>query len=152
MRVPPGQLSLDLDTSPSAAPAAAPAPTQPPNSEQEAIRGLSPAVAGPSRLRACAVGAARIGVEGLLTVAEVAALTGLSPNAVYRAIWSGELRASKLRGRIRVPAYAVDAWVDNGRVEPRRLHRASAAPSPRARPVSHGRGLRELLEVATVPG
>ena len=48
----------------------------------------------------------------LLTVAEVGRATGLSANAVYRAIWNGELRASKLRGRLRIQIADVDAWVD----------------------------------------
>lgn len=38
----------------------------------------------------------------LLTVGEVAETTGLSPDAVYRAVADGELRASKLRGRLRI--------------------------------------------------
>ena len=47
----------------------------------------------------------------LLTVSEVAEATGLSSNAVYRAIAVGELRASKLRGRLRVQLADLDAWI-----------------------------------------
>lgn len=49
----------------------------------------------------------------LLNVAEVADATGLSRNAVYRAISAGELRASKLRGRLRVQLADLDAWIDS---------------------------------------
>ena len=90
----------------------------------------------------------------LLTVAEVARETGLSMNAVYRAISNGELRASKLRGRLRVQSSDVDAWVDGARVPARATGRddRGSARTPRAqsRP---GRGLRELLHAAgAVPG
>jgi excisionase family DNA binding protein len=90
------------------------------------------------------------GARLLLTVAEVADVTGLSTNAVYRAIASGELRASKLRGRLRVQRSAVDAWVDAARV-PAHLtarDRRGSATIPRAR-TQAGRGLRELLQTAT---
>jgi excisionase family DNA binding protein len=83
MRVVPGQLSLDLESALTPRPAPEPA-------AQPAPRGR---VARPVTLPAVA------GTEQLLTVAEVAQLTGLSLNAVYRAIWSGELQGSKLRGR-----------------------------------------------------
>ena len=49
----------------------------------------------------------------LLTVSGVAEATGLSANAVYRAIAAGELRASKLRGRLRVQLADLDAWIDS---------------------------------------
>ncbi len=72
----------------------------------------------------------------LLTVSEVAEATGLSPNAIYRAIDAGELRASKLRGRLRVRLADVDGWIDSNVV---RVRTRVATPSiPR-------RGLRELL-------
>jgi excisionase family DNA binding protein len=82
----------------------------------------------------------------LLSVAEVADATGLSANAVYRAIWAGELRATKLRGRLRVPVRELDAWVDSNLVCARGAH---DEPPPPARPSGRngpGRGLRELLE------
>lgn len=82
----------------------------------------------------------------LLAVSEVAEATGLSPNAVYRAIWDGELRASKLRGRLRVQRADLDAWIDSNLVSTRGAHEAPPAP---ARPPARngpGRGLRELLE------
>jgi len=82
----------------------------------------------------------------LLTVSEVAEATGLPPNAVYRAIWDGELRASKLRGRVRVQLADLDAWIDSNLVTTRGAHEESPAP---ARPPGRngpGRGLLELLE------
>jgi excisionase family DNA binding protein len=88
----------------------------------------------------------------LLTVAEVGRATGLSVNAVYRAIWNGELRASKLRGRLRIQDVDVDSWVDAGRldIEPGRRRRRPRprTPAARSRP---GRGLRELLQAAQGP-
>ena len=82
----------------------------------------------------------------LLTVTEVAEATGLSPNAVYRAIWDGELRASKLRGRLRVQLADLDTWIDSNLVTTRGAHEESPAPArPRGRN-GPGRGLRELLE------
>ena len=91
----------------------------------------------------------------LLTVAEVARGTGLSANAIYRAIWSGELQASKLRGRIRVHAQAVGAWVDQARVAttnpPQRIRATYAAPRASRAVAGAGRGLRELLQAAGPP-
>ena len=78
----------------------------------------------------------------LLTVSEVADATGLSSNAVYRAIAAGELRASKLRRRLRVRRADLDAWFDSNVVCARGVQQPPAAlASGRA-----GRGLRELLE------
>jgi len=80
----------------------------------------------------------------LLTVSEVAEATGLSSNAVYRAIAAGELRASKLRRRLRVQRADLEAWIDSnvvcahGAEEPPAVHRLV--------PGHAGRGLRELLE------
>jgi excisionase family DNA binding protein len=81
----------------------------------------------------------------LLTVSEVAEATGLSSNAVYRAIAAGELRASKLRRRLRVQAADLEAWIDVNVV----CARGSDDPPPprRFRQGSPGRGLRELLEI-----
>jgi excisionase family DNA binding protein len=89
------------------------------------------------------------GSRQLLTVAEVGQVAGLSTNAVYRAIASGELRASKLRGRLRVLRSDVDAWIDAARVPASRLEppRRGPAPKPRAH-TRQGRGLRELLQPA----
>ena len=80
----------------------------------------------------------------LLTVTKVAEATGLSSNAVYRAIAAGELRASKLRGRLRVQLVDLDAWIDSNVVCARGADDWTAVPSELLR--ADGRGLRELLE------
>ena len=82
----------------------------------------------------------------LLTVAEVGRLTGLSPNAVYRAIWDGELRASKLRGRLRVDLADVEAWIDANLVPAPGNYRQAPVPARRSGRSGPGRGLRELLK------
>lgn len=50
------------------------------------------------------------------SVHEVAEQFGLSTKAVRRAIARGELRAAKIANRIRVPAEALDAWVEGAEV------------------------------------
>ncbi|HWB23734.1 MAG TPA: helix-turn-helix domain-containing protein [Gaiellaceae bacterium] len=84
----------------------------------------------------------------LLTVAEVAEATGFSTNAVYRAIWSGELRASKLRGRLRVQAADIDVWIDSNVVvaSPRSTHHKPRGVVRPPRRSGSARGLRELLK------
>jgi excisionase family DNA binding protein len=46
------------------------------------------------------------------SVAEVARMFGMSPMTVYRAIAAGEFPAVRIRGRLIVPAKAVDAMAD----------------------------------------
>ncbi|PSL08186.1 excisionase family DNA binding protein [Haloactinopolyspora alba] len=46
------------------------------------------------------------------SVAEVARMFGMSTMTVYRAIADGEFPAVKIRGRLIVPAKALDAMVD----------------------------------------
>ena len=77
-------------------------------------------------------------------MSEVAEATGLSSNAVYRAIAAGELRASKLRRRLRVQRADLEAWIDANVV----CARGAAEPPAAGRltPGRAGRGLRELLE------
>ena len=80
----------------------------------------------------------------LFSVSEVAELTGLSESVLYRAIAAGELRASKLRGRLRVRFADLEAWIESNLVfpdPPRRTRRTHPRPQQPAR----GRGLRELL-------
>jgi excisionase family DNA binding protein len=82
----------------------------------------------------------------LLTVSDVAEATGLSSNAVYRAIAAGELRASKLRGRLRVQLADLDAWIDSNVVCARGGDDWSPEPTVLLGSGRGGRGLRELLE------
>lgn len=83
--------------------------------------------------------------RGLLTVAQVAEATGFSRNAVYRAIAAGELRASKLRGRLRVQLPDVDRWVE-ANVVACTADVKPPSPARLLRTGGPGRGLRELLE------
>lgn len=46
------------------------------------------------------------------SVAQVARLLGMSPMTVYRAISAGEFPAVRIRGRLIVPAKAVEAMAD----------------------------------------
>jgi excisionase family DNA binding protein len=128
-----GQLSLDVESVLTAEPA--PEPPEEPEAPRQRRQAAAPVEQGSAA-----------GQLKLLTVAEVAQLTGLSVNAVYRAIWSGELEGSKLRGRIRIAARAVDAWVDRGRISTRPPERPRTTRAPRRRPTGSGRGLRELLQ------
>lgn len=78
-------------------------------------------------------------------MSEVAEATGLSSNAVYRAIAAGELRASRLRRRLRVQAADLDAWIDSNVVCARGV--GEPPPPPTLWPGRRGHGLRELLEI-----
>lgn len=82
----------------------------------------------------------------LLSVAQVAGLTGLSPHSIYRAIGTGELGASKLRGRIRISLADIDQWIDAGRLGLRASGRRPPIPARQGQLNGPGRGLRELLE------
>lgn len=46
------------------------------------------------------------------SVAEVADMFGMSPMTVYRAISAGEFPAVRIRGRLIVPAQAIDAMAE----------------------------------------
>lgn len=88
----------------------------------------------------------------LVSVAHVASMTGLSDTAVYRAIAAGELRAAKLRGRLRIRVADIDAWIESSAVRPvpteleSSTSRARGARFATVAAVAHnGRGLRELL-------
>ena len=87
----------------------------------------------------------------LLSVAEVADTTGLSESAVYRAIAVGELRASKLRGRLRVRLSDLDDWIESNLVspEPVRVQEHAARPARRLPAEPRAGGLRELLRQET---
>jgi excisionase family DNA binding protein len=49
---------------------------------------------------------------------EAAALVGLSPRAIYRAVQRGELEAVRLCSRLRIPREAFGKWIESSRVEP----------------------------------
>jgi excisionase family DNA binding protein len=49
---------------------------------------------------------------------EIAGLCGLSPRAIYRAISRGELRATRLCGRLRCRTADVEDWIERNRVRP----------------------------------
>jgi excisionase family DNA binding protein len=54
----------------------------------------------------------------LLTPTEVGELVGLKRDAIYRAIDSGELKAVRLRGRLRSREDWIDEWVQASLVRP----------------------------------
>jgi excisionase family DNA binding protein len=90
----------------------------------------------------------------LVSVADVASITGLSDTAVYRAIAAGELRAAKLRGRLRIRFADIDAWIESNAVRPAprereatvsRLRAGGFTGVPHPAASEKGRGLRQLL-------
>jgi len=50
-------------------------------------------------------------VGRLLTVRDVAWLCQVHPMTVYRAVWTGELRAVRIRRMLRFRQEDVDAWL-----------------------------------------
>jgi predicted DNA-binding transcriptional regulator AlpA len=62
---------------------------------------------------------------------EIAALERLSPDAIYRAIQSGDLPARKVCGRLRVDRVDYDAWKQRHRVEPVRAGPMFVGPTAR---------------------
>jgi len=76
-----------------------------------------------------------------LRPAEAAELTGLSTRAIYRAIERGELRATRLCSRLRIPRDAFEDWVDACAV---RASERPGATYPRIPPPSAG-SFRSLL-------
>ncbi len=63
--------------------------------------------------------------ENLLTVDQVADVVQLSAEAVRRAVRRGDLRASKLGGRLRISPQSVDDWI-------RAAELRAPAPAPAA--------------------
>jgi excisionase family DNA binding protein len=78
---------------------------------------------------------------------EIASLCGLSPRAIYRAISRGELRATKLCGRLRCRMVDVDEWIERNLVQPVPTLKQLPADG-RAVPVGRG-SLRQMLRAAT---
>lgn len=54
----------------------------------------------------------------MLSPQQVAGQTGLNYRTVLRAIEAGELRAAKLRGRLRISEQDMQAWIGDNIVEP----------------------------------
>jgi excisionase family DNA binding protein len=76
------------------------------------------------------------GSTTMLTVPEVAAACQISQSSVRRAIADGELRAVKLRSRVRIPREAFDAWLSQHQRPPSGTRQRPAPPRPglRAKP------------------
>ncbi len=70
-----------------------------------------------------------------MTVDDVAELVQLGPEAVRRAVRRGELRASKLGGRIRIRRDDVNAWIEAQTLATPRCRRRPRLRDPRARDV-----------------
>jgi excisionase family DNA binding protein len=69
------------------------------------------------------------------SVAEVARMFGLSPMTVYRAISAGEFPAVRIRGRLIVPARAVEEMVDAAVADQSLVDAAGWVPEPAGRGV-----------------
>jgi excisionase family DNA binding protein len=69
----------------------------------------------------------------MLTVPEVAAACQISQSSVRRAIADGELRAVKLRSRVRIPREAFDAWLSQHQRPPSGTRQPSTPPRPAQR-------------------
>jgi excisionase family DNA binding protein len=87
-------------------------------------------------------------VTQLLSAHDVAELSGLSYHAVLRAIRSGELKASKRRGRILIRPEWFDEWIDAGMIEPSGRPALTVAddPAPRRRESPSRRGSLDRLQ------
>lgn len=65
------------------------------------------------------------------SVAQVAAMFGMSPMTVYRAIAAGEFPAVRIRGRLIVPAKAIEAIADLAVAEQTVVDASGWMPAPR---------------------
>jgi excisionase family DNA binding protein len=84
--------------------------------------------------------------SGLLSVRDVAELAGLSEMAIYRAIHDGELKAAKLRGKLRIRPQDFERWIDESSVEPTGTREPIAALTRAKSAAAGGSGLRDLLK------
>ena len=66
------------------------------------------------------------------SVSEVARMFGMSPMTVYRAIAAGEFPAVRIRGRLIVPARALEEMIDAAIADQSMVDAASWVPEPRA--------------------
>lgn len=69
----------------------------------------------------------------MLTVPEVAAACQISQSSVRRAIADGELRAVKLRSRVRIPREPFDAWLSQHQRPPSGTRQRPMPPLPARR-------------------
>lgn len=69
----------------------------------------------------------------MLTVPEVAAACQISQSSVRRTIADGELRAVKLRSRVRIPREAFDAWLLQHQRPPSGARQGPTPPRPARR-------------------
>ena len=65
------------------------------------------------------------------SVSEVARMFGMSPMTVYRAIAAGEFPAVRIRGRLIVPARALEEMIDAAIADQSMVDAASWVPEPR---------------------
>ncbi|MCU1676643.1 MAG: Helix-turn-helix domain [Frankiales bacterium] len=92
--------------------------------------------------------------DRLLILEEVCAIVRLSPEAVRRAVRHGDLRASKLGGRLRFRPADVEAYIDAATIvpvakPPRQYGQIRAAAAPvSGRPGVVGTTFRDLAKAA----
>jgi excisionase family DNA binding protein len=61
---------------------------------------------------------AHVGEPEFLALRDAAGLLGMHWKVLRRAIEDGELRAYKLRSRVRIRRSDLDQWIESNRVEP----------------------------------
>lgn len=81
----------------------------------------------------------------LLSVGQVAELTGLSCSLIYREIERGHLAAYRVGSRLRIDPDAVASWKEQCRLRPRDQP-PEYEPVPRARPRRSASGFSEQLD------
>lgn len=87
----------------------------------------------------------------LLTVRDVAAIVGLSEDAVRDAISDGELKATRLRRRIKITEDAVADWIENGQIQgapagPHLRATLNLAATTTAKPLKPGDAMARMQE------
>lgn len=82
----------------------------------------------------------------LLTPHQVADLCGFCYHTVLRAIQRNELRATRLKGRIRIPQWALDEWIEQNMIEPSE-NISTQLPEIRPRVPSGIGNLKRLREI-----
>lgn len=80
-------------------------------------------------------------LSGWLSPEEAAQLSGFSTKTIYRALWEGELVASRRRRRWRIRRAALDTWIDGERAAD-----VPATTRMRGRPPARKGSLGSVLE------